>query len=46
MFSPKWLNEEKLVQRLTELIHTGDDEEASVPSRCTLTTLKVFMRFF
>ena len=26
---PKWLNEEKLVQRLTELIHTGNDEEVS-----------------
>lgn len=30
VFSPKWLNEEKLVQRLTELIHTGKDEEVSV----------------
>lgn len=26
----QWLNEEKLVQRLTELIHTGKDEEVSV----------------
>ena len=23
----QWLNEEKLIQRLTELIHTGKDEE-------------------
>ena len=29
-FSPQWLNEEKLVQRLAELIHTGKDEEVSV----------------
>lgn len=29
-FFSKWLNEEKLVQRLTELIHTGKDEEVSV----------------
>lgn len=30
---PKWLNEEKLVQRLIELIHTGKDEEVSLWSR-------------
>lgn len=30
VFSSQWLNEEKLVQRLTELIHTGKDEEVSV----------------
>ncbi|KAI4791752.1 hypothetical protein KUCAC02_033815 [Chaenocephalus aceratus] len=28
-----WLNEEKLVQRLTELIHTGNDEERQSNSR-------------
>lgn len=28
-FVLQWLNEEKLVQRLTELIHAGKDEEVS-----------------
>jgi len=33
----QWLNEERLIQRLTELMHTGRDEEVEI----SLTLLNV-----
>lgn len=39
-FFTKWLNEEKLVQRLAELIHTGKDEEVSVGPVCMCNSYK------
>lgn len=42
MSPPKWLNEEKLVQRLIELIHTGKDEEVSLWSRLENGSLHPF----
>lgn len=32
MFFLQWLNEERLIQRLTELMHTGRDEEVTTLS--------------